>query len=91
MKKLTNEQTEELSQLALLSDENIDISDISEQTNWENAVVGQFYSKHKPKTSIDISSEESSELQRRLNAHQADPSSGIPWEQVRAALFKEQY
>jgi putative addiction module component (TIGR02574 family) len=89
MKKLTKEQTEELNQLALLSDEAIDTSDIPEQTNWKNAVVGRFYSKHKSKTSTDIGSDESNELHHRLVAHQADPSSGIPWEQVRATLFKD--
>jgi uncharacterized protein (DUF4415 family) len=57
MKKLTKVQAEELNQLALLSDEAIDTSDIPEQNNWENAVVGRFYSKHKPKTSVDIDSE----------------------------------
>ncbi|WP_394753123.1 hypothetical protein [Crenothrix sp.] len=90
MKKLTKEQTEELTQLALLSDEDIDTSDIPEQTNWENAVVGRFYLKHKSKISTDISSDESNEFHRRLAEHLADPSSGIPWEHVRAALLKEQ-
>ncbi len=33
---------------------------------------------------LRLSTEESNELHRRLAAHQADPSSGIPWEQVRA-------
>ena len=30
------------------------------------------------------------ELQRRLAAHRADPSSAIPWEQVRSKLFSSQ-
>ncbi len=29
------------------------------------------------------------ELHRRLEAHRADPSSAIPWEQVRAKLFRQ--
>jgi len=37
---------------------------------------------------IHLSSEERAELSRRLSAHQADPSSSLPWEQVRASLFK---
>ncbi|SJM94311.1 hypothetical protein [Crenothrix polyspora] len=57
MKKRTKEQTKEINQLALLSDEAIDTSDIPEQINWENAVVGRFYSKHNPKTSVNIDSE----------------------------------
>lgn len=57
MKKLTKEQTKELNQLALLSDEAIDTSDIPEQANWENAVVGRFYSKQNPKTSVNIDSD----------------------------------
>ena len=40
-------------------------------------------------SSLQLSVEESNELNRRLAAHQADPSSGIPWEQVRATLFKD--
>lgn len=38
--------------------------------------------------SLELSSEERAELQRRYAAHQADPSSSIPWDQVRATLFK---
>jgi putative addiction module component (TIGR02574 family) len=38
---------------------------------------------------LQLSAEEGNELRRRLAAHQADPSSGIPWEQVRTALFKD--
>jgi putative addiction module component (TIGR02574 family) len=37
---------------------------------------------------LQLSVEERAELHRRLAAHQADPSSSIPWEQVRATLFK---
>ena len=44
MNKLTNQQIEELNQLAMLPDEAIDTSDIPEQTNWGNAVRGRFYS-----------------------------------------------
>ena len=38
--------------------------------------------------SVQLSVEERAELHRRLAAHRADPSSSIPWEQVRAAIFK---
>jgi putative addiction module component (TIGR02574 family) len=38
--------------------------------------------------SVQISAEQRAELHQRLAAHRADPSSSIPWEQVRATLFK---
>ena len=56
MKKLTKQQVEELNHLAQLSDEAIDNSDIPEQTNWDKAVIGRFYTK-KPKTSVEIDNE----------------------------------
>jgi len=36
---------------------------------------------------LTLSEAERSELHRRLAEHQTDPSSSIPWEQVRATLF----
>jgi putative addiction module component (TIGR02574 family) len=41
--------------------------------------------------SLNLSDAERAELHRRFAAHQADPSSGVPWEQVREALFKGQH
>ena len=40
--------------------------------------------------SLQLSAAHRAELQRRIAAHQADPSSSIPWEEVRASLFKGQ-
>ena len=40
--------------------------------------------------SLQLSADDRAELQRRIAAHQADPSSSIPWEEVRASLFKGQ-
>ena len=40
--------------------------------------------------SLQLSAADRAELQRRIAAHQADPSSSIPWEEVRASLFKSQ-
>ena len=40
--------------------------------------------------SLQLSAADRAELQRRIAAHQADPSSSIPWEAVRASLFKGQ-
>lgn len=37
---------------------------------------------------VQLSVEERAELHRRLAAHRTDPSSSIPWDQVRATLFK---
>ncbi|ROH89667.1 addiction module protein [Stagnimonas aquatica] len=37
---------------------------------------------------IALSDSQRAELHRRFAAHQADPTSSIPWEQVRAKLFK---
>ena len=40
--------------------------------------------------SLQLSAADRTELQRRLAAHKADPSSSIPWDEVRASLFKGQ-
>lgn len=37
---------------------------------------------------LHLSDDERAELHSRLAQHQADPASSIPWEQVRASLFK---
>lgn len=39
---------------------------------------------------FQLSPDDAAELRRRLAQHQADPSSAIPWEQVRAELFNKQ-
>ena len=40
--------------------------------------------------SLQLSAADRAELQRGLAAHKADPSSSIPWDEVRASLFKGQ-
>ena len=40
--------------------------------------------------SVQLTPEQRSELHRRLDAHRADPGSSLPWEQIRATLFKDQ-
>ena len=40
--------------------------------------------------SFHLTTEERAEFDRRLAAHHADPSTSIPWEQVRAELFQGQ-
>ena len=37
---------------------------------------------------LKLSKTELAEFDRRRNAHQADPASGISWEKVRANLFR---
>jgi len=53
MNKLTKKQTEELVTIAALPDDAIDTSDIPEQTDWNNAVVGRFYSAHQDNIKLD--------------------------------------
>ncbi len=36
-----------------------------------------------------LSQTQKTELHRRVAEHQADPSSAVPWEQVRAKLFSD--
>lgn len=36
---------------------------------------------------LKLSKTELAELDRRRDAHQADPTSGIPWKEVRSKLF----
>ncbi|MAD44427.1 MAG: hypothetical protein CMH98_05430 [Oceanospirillaceae bacterium] len=43
MSKHTEQQKQELALLAGLSDDNIDVSDIPEQTDWSDAQRGKFY------------------------------------------------
>jgi putative addiction module component (TIGR02574 family) len=42
-------------------------------------------------SALDLSDVQRAELHQRFAAHQAEPSSSLPWEQVRAALFKNQH
>ncbi|NOQ45929.1 MAG: addiction module protein, partial [Desulfobulbaceae bacterium] len=36
---------------------------------------------------LKLSETERLELDRRRDAHQADPTSGIPWKEIRSKLF----
>jgi putative addiction module component (TIGR02574 family) len=38
-------------------------------------------------TAVDLSQAQMDELHRRVAAHRADPSTAIPWEEVRSKLF----
>jgi putative addiction module component (TIGR02574 family) len=37
---------------------------------------------------VELSQAQMDELHRRVAAHRADPSSAVPWEQVRSKLFQ---
>ena len=43
MKKITKAQQSEIDQLNLLSEDNIDTSDIQEIKDWSNSEVGKFF------------------------------------------------
>lgn len=39
---------------------------------------------------VGLSQDQKAELHRRVAAHRADPSTAVPWEEVRAKLFPDQ-
>ncbi|MDN5871099.1 MAG: addiction module protein [Nitrococcus sp.] len=55
-------------------------------------LVEEIWDSIAEETSVDtqLSPERRAELHRRLAAHRADPSSSIPWEEVREKLFNSQ-
>ncbi len=40
---------------------------------------------------VQLTSAQREEIQRRLQAHDTDPSTAVPWEQVRSELFKRNH
>jgi len=54
MKRVEKARGEELRALARQKDENIDLSDIPEVTDWSQAVVGKFYRPIKKSLTIRI-------------------------------------
>jgi len=40
-----------------------------------------------PPNTVELSQAQKAELHRRVAAHRADPSTAVPWEQVRSKLF----
>ena len=54
MQKVTKRQAKELQTLKRLKDEEIDLSDIPETTDWSKAVVGKFYRPVKESLTIRI-------------------------------------
>ncbi len=75
MNKLSEAQRKELAELALLSDEEIDTSDIPEVLDFSNAVRGKFYRPMKKSVTIRLDADVLSFLrkdgvkyQSRINA-----------------------
>jgi uncharacterized protein (DUF4415 family) len=54
MKKLTKKQATDLANLRKMKDEDIDLSDIPEITDWSNAVRGSFYRPIKQSLTIRL-------------------------------------
>ncbi|MDZ4349581.1 MAG: addiction module protein [Xanthomonadaceae bacterium] len=42
-------------------------------------------------TAVQLSEQQRQEIRRRLAAHDAEPGSAIPWEQVRSELFQRNH
>ena len=54
MRKLTKTQARDIARLQKMKDEDIDLSDIPEQLDWSNAVVGKFYRPVKQSLTIRL-------------------------------------
>jgi uncharacterized protein (DUF4415 family) len=54
MTKLTKTQAKDIANLRKMKDEDIDLSDIPEITDWSNAVVGKFYRPVKQSLTIRL-------------------------------------
>jgi uncharacterized protein (DUF4415 family) len=54
MRKLTKIQTKDIANLRKMKDEDIDLSDIPEITDWSNAVRGKFYRPVKQSLTIRL-------------------------------------
>jgi uncharacterized protein (DUF4415 family) len=52
--KLTQQQKEEIERLVATPDQEIDISDIPEITDWSQAVVGKFYRPIKKQVTLRL-------------------------------------
>lgn len=73
--KVTEEQSAELKALAEMPDEQIDLSDIPEITDWSGAVVGKFYRPMKEAVTVRLDADvvhwlkrDGKGYQTRLNA-----------------------
>jgi uncharacterized protein (DUF4415 family) len=54
MKKITKIQQSEIDQLNLLSEDNIDTSDIQEIKDWSNSEVGKFFRPKKQQVTLRL-------------------------------------
>jgi uncharacterized protein (DUF4415 family) len=74
--KLTKSQAKQIRALKRMKDEDIDFSDIPEQTDWSGAVVGKFYRPLKKSLTIRIDADvlawvkkQGTGYQTRINAY----------------------
>ena len=69
-KRMTRKQAKELSALARLSDDAIDLTDIPEIRDWSGAVVGKFYRPIKKPVTIRVDADVLAWLKSRGKGYQ---------------------
>jgi len=70
MRKLTKIQTKDIANLRKMKDEDIDLSDIPEITDWSNAVRGKFYRPVKQSLTIRLDADVLAWLKSQGNGYQ---------------------
>jgi uncharacterized protein (DUF4415 family) len=68
--KLTKRQAKQIRALKRMRDEDIDLTDIPEKTDWSNAVVGKFYRPIKKSLTIRIDADVLAWLKRQGKGYQ---------------------
>jgi putative addiction module component (TIGR02574 family) len=49
-------------------------------------LIGEIWDSLSPSEQVELTDEQRAELDRRIAAADADPSAGVPWEEMRARL-----
>ena len=70
MKKVSKKQARELAALKHMPDNEIDLTDIPEISNWRNAVVGKFYRPIKTPVTIRVDADVLAWLKRQGRGYQ---------------------
>ena len=86
MRKLTKTQAKDIANLRKMKDEDIDLSDIPEITDWSNAVVGKFYRPIKQSLTIRLDSDVIAWLKSQGTGYQTRINSLLRNAMVTAAL-----
>jgi len=86
MRKLTKTQAKDIAHLRKMKDEDIDLSDIPEITDWSNAVVGKFYRPIKQSLTIRLDSDVIAWLKSQGTGYQTRINSLLRNAMVTAAL-----